>query len=200
MKNYDKNNKSSYLEYLDANNLYGGGMSKKLPVRNFKWMEKDDIWKFNEKFIKNYDENSDIGYALEVDIEYPQNIRMLHRELLFLPERMKINKCTKLVCNTYSKDNYVIHVSALKQALNYELKLIKVYRIAQFDQEDWLKSYIDANTKLRMKAKNDFEKDFFKLMNNAVFGKTMENVRNHKDIKLVTSDKQRNKLVSELLS
>ena len=97
MNNHDKNNESSYLEYLDANNLYGWAMSQKLPVRNFKWIEKGDISKFNEAFIKNYDENSDKGYILEVDVEYPENIRMLHSDLPFLPERMKISKCTKLV-------------------------------------------------------------------------------------------------------
>ena len=99
MKNYDKNQESSYLEYLDANNLYGWAMSQKLPVRNFKWIEKGDISKFNEAFIKNYDENSDKGYILEVDVEYPKDLHKLHSDLPFLPERMKINKCDKLLCN-----------------------------------------------------------------------------------------------------
>ena len=90
MNNYDKNKESSYLVYLDANNLYGYAMSKKLPIRNFKWLDKDDISKFNDELIKKYDENSDIGYIFEVDIEYPKHIRMLHIDLLFLPERMKV--------------------------------------------------------------------------------------------------------------
>ena len=110
---------------------------------------------------------------------------------------MKINKCTKLVCSTENKENYVVRIRALKHALNHRLKLTKVHRIIQFDQKACLKPYIDMNTELRMKAKNDFEKDFFKLMNNSVFGKTMENVRNHRDIKLVTSDKRRSILASE---
>ena len=172
-------------------------MSEKLPVRNFKWLDKDDITKINDEFIKKYDESSDIGYISEVDVEYPKHIRMQHKDLPLLPERMEINKCTKLVCNVQDKENYVIHILALKQALNHGLKLIKVHRIIQFDQEAWLKPYIDINTELRKHAKNDFEKDFFKLMNNAVFGKTMENIRNHRDIKLVTSDKRRSILVSE---
>ena len=121
MKNYNKNKESSYLEYNGANNLYGGAMSQKLPVDGFKWIEEDDISKFNEKFIKNYDENSDIGYVLEVDVEYPENLHELHIDLPFLPERMKINKCTKLVCTTQDKENYVVHISALKQALNHGL-------------------------------------------------------------------------------
>ena len=153
--------------------------------------------KFNKAFIKNYDENSDEGYILEVDVKYPEKIRMLHSDLAFLPERMKINKCTKLTCTIQNKENYVIHIRALKQAVNHGLKLTKVHRIIQFDQEAWLKPYIDMNTELRKHAKNDFEKDFFKLMNNSVFGKTMENVRNHRDIKIVTTNKQRKKFASE---
>ena len=109
MKNYDENKESSYLKYLDSNNQYGWAMSRTLPVRNFKWINNDDISKFDEKFISNYDENSDIGYVFEVDVEYPINIRMLHSDLPFLPERMKINKCTKLVCTIYNKENYVVH-------------------------------------------------------------------------------------------
>ena len=130
IKNYDKNKESSYLEYLYANNLYGGGMSRKLPVRNFKWIEIDDLSKLNEEFIKNYDEDSDIGYTLEVDVEYPIHIRMLNNDLPFLAERMKINKCSKLVYDTYNKENYVINISALKQALTHELKLTKVHSMS----------------------------------------------------------------------
>ena len=104
---------------------------------------------------------------------------MLHSDLPVLPERMKINKCTKLVYSTGNKENYVVHIRALKQALNHGLKLTKVRRIIQFDQEAWLKPYIDMNTKLKKEATNDFEKDFFKSMNNAAFGKVMENIRKH---------------------
>ena len=188
MKNYDENKESSFLIYDDANNLYGFAMCKKLPVSDFKWV--DDLSIFTEDFIKNYDEEDDTGYLFVVDVEYPKNLHKLHSDLPFLPERMKINKCTKLVCTTQNKENYVVHIRALKQALNHGLKLTKVHRIIQFDQEAWLKPYIDMNTDLRKDAKNDFEKDVFKLMNNSVFGKTMENVRNHKDIKLVNLIKE----------
>ena len=110
---------------------------------------------------------------------------------------MKINKCSKLVCTLHDKENYVIYIKALKQALNHGLVLKKVHRVIEFKQEAWLKPYIDMNTKLRKEAKNDFEKDFLKLMNSSIFGKTMENVRNHRDIKMITSNKQRNKYASE---
>ena len=120
----------------------------------------------------------------------------MHSDLPFLPERMKIDKCKKLVCNLYDKKSYVLHIRSLKPALNHGLILKKVHRVIQFNQEAWLNPYIDMNTELRKQARNDFEKDFLKLMNNAVFEKTMENVRKYRDIKLVTTDKRRNQLVS----
>ena len=170
-------------------------MYRKLPVIGFKWIKK--LSKFDEDFIKDYNENGNKGYIFEVDAEYPKKIFNLLSDLPFLVERKKIYKCNKLVCNIHDKDNYVAHIRPLKEALNHELILKKVHRVIQFNQKAWLKPYIDMNTKLRTEAKNDFEKDFFKLMNNAVFGKTMENVRKHRDIKLVTTDEKRNKLVSE---
>ena len=143
-------------------------MFQKLPVDGFEWMEQ--LSEFDERFIKNYDENNDREYILEVDVKYPKNFFNLHCGLPFLPEREKIEKCKKLVCNVYDKKSYVVHIKALKQTLNHELILKKLHRVIQFNQEEWLKPYIDMNTKLRIESKNDFEKDFFKLMNNAVFG------------------------------
>ena len=169
MKNYDKNTTSSYLTHLNANNLYGWVMSQR-PVNGFEWVE--DLSQFKEDFMKNYDENSDKGYFLEVDAEYPKKLFNLHSDLPFLPERKKIRKCNKLVCDFHYKKKCVVHIKALKQALKHRLK--KVHRVIQFNQKAWLKPYIDMNTKLRKEAKIEFEKDFFKLINNAAFGKTME--------------------------
>ena len=112
---------------------------QKLPVDSFKQIEEDNLSKFDEKFIKDYDENSDKVYFLEVHVEYPKNLHKLHSDLSFLPERMKINKCNKLTCTLQNKGNYVIHIGALKQALNNGLILKKAHRAIKFNQEAWLK-------------------------------------------------------------
>ena len=174
-------------------------MSKKLPVNGFKWTDNSETAEhvINEEFIKNYNQNDNKGYILEVDVKYPKRLHELHSDLPFLSERMKTDKCNKLVCNLFNKKKYITRINSLNQALNHGLKLKIIHRIIEFDQEAWLKPYIDMNTELWKAAKNDFEKDLFKLMNNSVFGKTMENIRKHRDIKLVTTDKKGSKLVSE---
>ena len=119
INNYDEDIESSYLMYLDANNLYGWAMSQKLPVNRFKWVKK--LLKSTESFIKDCNENSDRGYFLEVDVEYPNKLFNLHKYLPFLPDKMKIEKCNKLACDIQDKENYVVHIRALKQALNQGL-------------------------------------------------------------------------------
>ena len=114
-----------------------------------------------------------------------------------MPERIKIEKFEKLVVNLHDKSEYVIHIRNLKQALIHGLVLKTFHKVIKFNQNASLKPYIDMNTDLRKKAKNNSEKDFFKLMNNAVFGKTIENVRKHRDVKLVAIERRRNYLVSE---
>ena len=120
MENYDENKESSCVQYLDANNLYGWAISQKLPVNGFKWV--NDVSEINEEFVKHYDENNNKGHILEVDVKYPRKLHDLHSDLTFLPKRMKIDKCKKLVCNLHNKKKYVVHIKSLKQALNHRLK------------------------------------------------------------------------------
>ena len=196
MKSYNNNEESSYIQYLNANNLYGWVMSKKLPTNGFKLLDSNKTAEhvINEEFIKNSNENDIKGYILEVDVKYPKRLHELHSDLPFLSERMEVNKCKKLVCNLFNKKKYVAHINTLKQALNHGLKFKKIHRVIEFNQKEWLKPYIDMNTELRKKAKNDFEKDLFNLMNNSVFMKRMENMRKHRDIKLVTTDKKKKQI------
>ena len=121
MKNYDKNIEPWYIKCLDANNLYGWAMSQKLPVNGFKWVKQEELSKFSEEFIKNYDENSNEGYFLELNNDYPKELLNLHEDLPFLPETKKVNKVKKLICRIENKEKYVIHIRALKQALSHGL-------------------------------------------------------------------------------
>ena len=158
MKNCNKNIESSYLMYLDVKYLYGWAMSQKLPVNGFKW--ENDLSRFNEDFIKKCNENSDIGYFFEVYVEYPKKLFSSHKELPFLPDRKEFEKVEKLVCSIDNKEKYVIRIRALKQALNNGLMLKDVHRVIQFNQEAWLKPYIDMNPKLRKEAKSEFVKRY----------------------------------------
>ena len=125
MKDYDKNKELTYLQYWDVNNLYGWAMSQKLPVNNFEWIK--DTSQFNEDFIKNYNEESDEGYFLEVDVQYPEKLYDLHNDLPFLLEGKRLKKVEKLVTNFLDKNKYVIHIRNLNQALNHGLISEKVH-------------------------------------------------------------------------
>ena len=132
----------------------------------------------------------DHGYLLEADVAYPRELHDYHNDLPFICTKMKLNGVEKLVPNLYYKRKYVIHIKTLKQAINHGLVLEKIHRAMEFKQSAWMREYIDFNTRLRTAAKNDFEKDFYKLMNIAVFGKTMENIREHRNIKLVNNEEE----------
>ena len=123
MENYDKNEESSYIQYLDANNLYGWAMSQKLPVNGFKWVDNNEI---NEEFIKNYNENNNKGYILEVDVKYPKKLHDLHSDLPFLPKRMKIDKCKKLVCNLQNKKKICRTHKIIETSIKSRIKIKKI--------------------------------------------------------------------------
>ena len=196
MKDYNKKEASKYLMYVDANNLYGAAMSEKLPVHSFKWMSNQEIENiFNNRIVQVWEKTPCI---LEVDLEYPEELHDLHNDYPLCPERVECDRgVKKLIPNLRHKNNYVIHYKNLIQCLRLGMKLKKIHRGIKFIETAFLKPYIDKNTNLRTQAKNNFEKDFFKLMNNSVFGKTMENIRNRVNVKLVDSGEQLKKLASK---
>ena len=178
---------SKYIQYLHANNLYGAAMSKPLPIRGFKWM--------NDKELLVWRKTPCI---LEVDLEYPDKLHDLHNDYPLAPERIMCkNEVEKLIPNLGNKKKYVLHYENLKQYLDLGLNLTRIHRGIKFEESDWLKPYIDMNTELRAEANNDFEKSLYKLMNNSVFGKTMENIRNGRNIKLVTDRNDAKKLTAK---
>ena len=178
---YDPNSPTKYLQYLDANNLYGWAMSQPLPTRGFRWVD------IHPDEISELVNSKDTGYLLEVDIAYPRELHNHHNNIPFMCERMTIGGVEKLVPNLYYKKRYVIHIRALDQAIKHGLMLERIHRVIEFKQSAWMKEYTDFNTRLRTATTNDFEKDFYKLMNNFVFGKTMGNLRKHRDIRLVNN-------------
>ena len=186
MKDYSPQEEDVFIKYLDANNLYGWAMSQNMPYAGFKWMGKEDIKYWHKR-----------SCILEVDLEYPKELHELHNEYPLAPEPLIVNKVEKLIPNLKDKEKYVVHHSTLKKYLSLGLKIKKIHRGILFLEKPWLAEYIDLNTQLRTKGTNDFEKDFFKLMNNSVFGKTMENIRNRQEIKLCNSEEQVKSLIGK---
>jgi hypothetical protein len=200
MKDHDPTKESNYLIYVDANNLYGDAMKQQLPVSDFKWMEDippDDVPNLSD-------------CILEVDVEYPKELHDLHNDYPLLPANGNIKEVEiseysrgvmnqndnkfqtdnrKLLGTLKDKKNYVIHIETLKYAVSKGLKVTKIHKGISFKSSGFLGEYIDYNSNMRAHAKNDFEKDFYKLMNNAVFGKTMENLRSRVNVAFCTSEK-----------
>ena len=211
MKNYNPERESSYIMYLDANNLYGWAMSQSLPFKDFNWLPPEDF------ILDNYTDDTRKGVILEVDLEYPEELHHLHNDYPLAPEKILVSddmlspyckglkdsenissgRVHKLVPNLMCKEKYILHYRNLQQYLSLGMKLKKVHRVLEFTQKPWMKKYIDFNTEKRTMAKNSFEKDFFKLMNNSVFGKTMENLRKRSNIHLETDPNHLNKLTRQ---
>jgi ribosomal protein L31E len=187
LKDFDPNQETSYIVYKDANNLYGAAMSEPLPYGEFE--EVEDHSSIGP--IEGLDDEGEYGYIFVADIAYPKHLHNAHASLPFLPESKLPpgGKHKKLLATLDDKDEYVVHYRALKQALKFGLKIKKIHKIIKFRQSRWMKKYVDLNTELRKKAENEFEVAFFKLMNNAVYGKCMEQIRNRLNMKLVSNEK-----------
>ena len=214
MKEYNEKAPSKYIMYLDANNVQGLGMSQYLATSGFRWLTEKEI---NNIDLAKYKEDSKKGVILEVDLEYPQGLHDLHNDYLLAPEKMKVTKkmlslyCKsirekfnirigqvhKLIPTLNKKEKYMLPYRNLQLYTDLGLKVKKVHRVLEFNQCPWLKQYIDFNTQKRTQAKNLFEKGFFKLMNNSVFGKIMENFRKRVDVRLLTDEKKLMKLTSK---
>ena len=214
VEGYDEEKPARHIIFLDSNNLYGKSMSMPLPDRNFRFLSDEEIERLD---ILNVPDEGDTGYICEVDLQYPFEIHDLHNDYPLAPERMVITpemlsrynmalienlgvkpgKIPKLVPNLKDKTKYIVHYRNLKQYVQLGMKITKIHRILSFHQSAWLKPYIDFNTHQRKLATNDFEKDFFKLMNNSVFGNTMENLRNHRKVELVCKEERLRKVLAK---
>ena len=186
MEEFDDSKPSVFVPYWDANGLYAWAMSHPLPVGQFEWMVDDELKKWEE-----------IPCVLEVDVDIPEELHDKFNDFPPLPEKVKLGGVQKLVPNLWNKRKIIVHRKALKLALDLGCELVKIWRGVRFEERPWLKEFIDINVKLRQQAKNAFEKNFFKLMNNAVFGKTMENLRKRQTIELVCDEKKFLKLVAK---
>ena len=200
MKDYNPEKESTFIQYLDANNLYGWAMSQNLPTHGFKWMKDITVEKVYEILDKINNSMSNIGkkgYIFEVDLEYPKHLWKEHNDYPLAPEKMIVNGVEKLICHFKPRKNYVVHYRNLRQCLELGMEITAVHRGISFYQSPWMEPYIKKNTQLRKTAANNFEKDFFKLMNNSVFGKTIENIRKRQNIHLIDNRKKAIKLSSK---
>ncbi|CAI6348108.1 unnamed protein product [Macrosiphum euphorbiae] len=194
---YDAEKPPSWLVYQDCNNLYGYAMGEYMPYGGFKWYERD--LDRSLELLDGMTDKSDVGRIYEVDIAYPDHLHDAHNDLPFLPRNATPpgSKVNKLMATLERKERYIVHYRNLKQAIANGLIVEKVHRVLEFKQSAWLAKYINLNTEMRKKASNEFERDFFKLLNNAVFGKTMECVRNRISMELVSCPRRMRKLINK---
>lgn len=201
MTAYNPQTEDSYILYLDANNLYGWAMSQYLPMKDFKWNTEE----WSKEKIMNIADDAKTGYKFKCWLHIPEHLHDKFNNYVPCPENVQVlkedlsewqqegykqSKIRKLCCSFKDKKNYVVDYRYLKLVLSLGVELKEVSQVLEYTQSNFLKSYIELNTNLRKKAANDFEKDFFKLMNNSVFGKTMENVRQRINFRLVSTDDQ----------
>jgi len=158
-----KTKPSKYLTY--ANNLYEWAMSQHLPTCGFDWMTGHELTN-----RRTFSKAEGVGCILEVDLEYPDELHDFHNDYPLAPDNIKVNKVHKQILNLNNKKKYVVHYRNLQLYERLGLRITKYHRRIKFKESRWLKKYIDKNTELRTKASNEFEKDFFKLMNNSIFG------------------------------
>ena len=197
MKNYDPEKPSKFIQYLDANNLYGWAMSQSLPVGGFRWMTnltKEKVLEILEKTNSSMNNMGKRGFIFEVDLVYPEELWKSHNDYPLAPEKIKVGGVEKLISHFKPRNKYVIHYRNLRQCLELGLKIKAVHRGISFNQSSWMEPYIRKNTELRKTAANGFEKDFFKLMNNSVFGKTIENIRKRQNVFLIDNREKALKL------
>ena len=193
MKDFDPSQPSKFIVYLDANSLYPTAMMQPLPVGGFEWLSEGTLEKW-EKIV----DSPDLGCVLEVDLEYPTELHDFHNDFPLAPELMEVGGIFKLIPNLKDKEKMVLDGRNLKLFLSLGMKLKKIWRGIGFKKEAFMKPFIELNTKLRTAAKNDFEKELFKLASNSVYGKTMENVRNRINMKLVNDRKKKAKYVKKI--
>ena len=199
MKDYRPDVESTYIQYLDANNLYGWAMSQSLPTHGFKWIKnltKDKLMDILDKKNHSMPNRGRKGYIFEVDLKYPSSLWETHNDYPLAPEKMNVNGVEKLICHFKPRKNYVVHYRNLRQYLEMGMRITAVHKGISFFQSSWMEPYIRKNTELRKTAANSFEKDFFKLMNNSVFGKTIENIRKRQNIFIIDDRKKASKLTS----
>ena len=197
MKDFDETKPSVFVPYWDANGLYAWAMSQPLPVGGFEWMSENELLNWKGFSFGPDHHHPGVPCVLEVDVDIPEELHDKFNDFPPLPEKVKMGGVNKLIPNLWNKRKIVVHKKALLQFLELGCVLKKVRRGLKYIERPWLKGFIEKNVKLRQGAKNPFEKDFFKLMNNAVFGKTMENLRKRQTIELVENDKRFLKLVAK---